>query len=240
VKEHPDLMEAADEKGRTPMHIAIVLRRRHIITAMIDALEEIDKALRIQDGTGRNCLHVAVTSRLPSQLVVSLIQRASEQTLCGQDKDGLTPLHAAVSFDLCTASQLEVVRELLKRSTSPLGIVMEKPDMFSPYQYHVFTRGKSMIVAPRAAEEKSPRHLMMATAAKEKVTLPSLPRKGKRRPTRQSMVPIWQTAKLIEEELKMAVLRTRGQEEAKRTLYGHNPDSKLTFLVALFYVSDEI
>jgi hypothetical protein len=102
VKEYPGLMESQDKHGRSALHLALAVKKYPLVTAMLEAFEDIDAALGIQDDDGKNGLHAAITSMCPSQLLLTLIQKASEHTLCCQDRAGLTPLHAAVSFRRCT------------------------------------------------------------------------------------------------------------------------------------------
>ncbi|KAH6651257.1 hypothetical protein F5144DRAFT_558942 [Chaetomium tenue] len=205
VKEHPDLMEAQDESDRTPMHVAILHRRSRLVTAMAEAVEDLDRFLGIQDGYGCNCLHAALKAKLPHQIVVNLVRRASEKSLYNQDRHGLTPLHIAVSYDMCSASQLEVVRELVTRGASALSILTGPPHGLSPYQHHVFTREK--LIETRVKNPKMP-----------------VEKQPKKKDLSHKIIVTTETADQIERELKLGILRTMTEEQAKRMLYGHNPD----------------
>ena len=91
---------------------------------------------------------------LDPELVVGLIERASEVILAAQDEKGYTPLHRAVEYSRCTALQLKVVRALIKRGDSAFDCRTNKPDQFSVYRCHVDSRQK---YEARRVEKKQPK-----------------------------------------------------------------------------------
>jgi hypothetical protein len=147
IKEAQDLMIATNSVGKTAMHVAIENRNYDILAAMRRDLtdSDLDKILAIQDELYKeNCLHLAILTihkGLKRQTVLDLIKKASEPTLCGQDKRGRTPLHLAVDYILCSESQLGIVEELLLQGDKALKL--HTNDHLSVYQYHLWTRDKN-------------------------------------------------------------------------------------------------
>ncbi|KFA49810.1 hypothetical protein S40293_10016 [Stachybotrys chartarum IBT 40293] len=214
VKEHPDLMEAQDERGRTALHLAVSLGRGHVVKAMVEIFEDIDDIVRIPADNGNKSLHTAIASNLPHSLVVALIQRASKRTLCVQDQHGLTPLHVAVSYHCCKLLQLEVVRELLKAGAGALSIFTKHPDMLSPYQYHAFTRKEMETKSAFQKPSKAKHGEAKALSSTNSCQLPALPERLDA-----------EIADQINDELKLWALRTRSEEKVKKILYGHRPNN---------------
>ncbi|KAJ4111451.1 hypothetical protein NW768_011804 [Fusarium equiseti] len=126
-----------------PIMKAIHTKKDHFITAVLDSdvdREQLAQAIALTDHSKRNCIHVALKSTLPTDVIIKLIEAASEETLCKQDRDELTPLHYAVDYERCTKDRLPVVEALIKRSDKAFDIKSEKPGLRSVFLYHINSR----------------------------------------------------------------------------------------------------
>lgn len=126
-----------------PIMKAIHTKKDHFITAVLDSdvdREQLAQAIGLTDHSKRNCIHVALKSTLPTDVIIKLIEAASEESLCKQDRDELTPLHYAVDYERCTKDRLPVVEALIKRSDKAFDIKSDKPGLRSVFLYHINSR----------------------------------------------------------------------------------------------------
>ena len=122
---------------------AIHTKKDHFITAILDSdvdREQLAEAIGLTDHSKRNCIHVALKSTLPTDVIIKLIEAASEESLCKQDRDGLTPLHYAVDYERCTKDRLPVVEALIRRSDKAFDVKSEKPVLRPVFLYHIHSR----------------------------------------------------------------------------------------------------
>jgi hypothetical protein len=236
--EFPGLAEDRNKDGKTPLHLALDEENTSFVQAMIEVLEKMDDILNIQDNKGMNCIHAAVDGRIPHALVLDLVRKAPATALRAKNHRGLTPLHLAVRYGKCAAvAQLEIVEELLRRDDGALGVLSNG---LTPYQYHLATAERFQKQLARAEIEKSnnvpdskrkrppaiPPFLTSASASSDKDS--RAPKTGRRKKvTKASQIQdLVEGAARIRDTLKLWVLRTRAEDEARRLLYGSNPESR--------------
>ena len=146
AENYPQLLYEADDADRGALLIAVTKDRRDFIKSVLDSnIEDIhlNKALASCGFNSENCIHLAVSKRsLEPELVIRMIEKASEDTLATRDLKGLTPLHRAVDYARCTSTQIGVVKALIKYGDRALDETTGKPDELSVYRYHVDTRRK--------------------------------------------------------------------------------------------------
>jgi hypothetical protein len=87
-----------------------------------------------------NCISEAIRQNLETSVTIKLINAACEYTLEAQDQAGKTPLHYAVESRRCKGKQLDVIQALLNKGDKALDKRTCKPDFFSVYQYHFYSR----------------------------------------------------------------------------------------------------
>ncbi|KAK2616050.1 hypothetical protein N8I77_002766 [Diaporthe amygdali] len=144
VSERPDLMDATDLKGRTPLTAAIAENNVRfclaVFTQKTGKLEELGKYLRrectIRESSNISdseltCLHAALTPRHFSnqngshraKILLNLISMAPREMFTVTDSHGRTPLHLALEFDCSSLpSQVNIVKMLLQRGPEALSI----------------------------------------------------------------------------------------------------------------------
>lgn len=143
----PELLYEADDANRGALLVAVIKERRDFIKAVLESdIEQVpfNKALASSGYNNENCIHLAVISKGPKrlipQVVIQLIEKASEETLAAKDLRGLTPLHRAVDYARCTRSQVGIVNALISRGDKAFDELTGEPDLFSPYRYHFDSR----------------------------------------------------------------------------------------------------
>ncbi|KAK4642831.1 hypothetical protein QC761_401030 [Podospora bellae-mahoneyi] len=157
IKNSPQLLSVADDNGKTPLWIAITRKNENVLRAIVEKFNgDLDSLLARTCDHGRNSIHAAIIHNLPEQHTLHLIQRASKGTLCAGDYDGLTPLHLAIQYDRCSASQQRIVEALLQRADECLDQFTINPSQLSVYEYHYYTRPdaerKTGLLAGQAGE----------------------------------------------------------------------------------------
>ncbi|KAK8044022.1 hypothetical protein PG993_004046 [Apiospora rasikravindrae] len=157
VHKHGDLLAGTDEFGNTPLHRAIFRRRRELAKCMCEAHKDIDQILRIPTIKSANCLHLAIEKRHATKnddTLLWLIDNSGEETLCAANDEGLTPLHLAVAYNLCDATQLGIVQRLVNKCDRALEVDKSAMagDPGSPYCYHVSTTRKAALKRSQSAE----------------------------------------------------------------------------------------
>ncbi|KAI0549771.1 hypothetical protein F4679DRAFT_595566 [Xylaria curta] len=147
VRDCPHQLEMVDDSGMTPLYTAIVRNNPTAFTAILEKPKNQntkhrnpDDLLRVACEHGRNSIHAAIIKKIEAKFVLELISKASEETLCMQDYDGLTPLHLAVQYSQCSESQMGIVRELISRGDKALDKFSKNPPNLSVYEYHKHTR----------------------------------------------------------------------------------------------------
>ncbi|KAK2616051.1 hypothetical protein N8I77_002766 [Diaporthe amygdali] len=167
VSERPDLMDATDLKGRTPLTAAIAENNVRfclaVFTQKTGKLEELGKYLRrectIRESSNISdseltCLHAALTPRHFSnqngshraKILLNLISMAPREMFTVTDSHGRTPLHLALEFDCSSLpSQVNIVKMLLQRGPEALSIAkkLDSGRRISVYQYHEESRKKA-------------------------------------------------------------------------------------------------
>lgn len=95
------------------------------------------------------CLHAALTANFNygkfdrKKFITRMISLVPEEMFTVVDSRGRTPLHLAVQYENCTASQVDVVEQLLERGPQALDIEIQTPGSKHPlsiYQYHEESR----------------------------------------------------------------------------------------------------
>ncbi|KAI1124133.1 hypothetical protein F5Y10DRAFT_280401 [Nemania abortiva] len=144
VRHHSQLLQIRDDSGKTPLYITIVRKNFNALGAILDKYsDDLDNLLAVACDHGRNSIHAAIFHNLDEAYTLRLIEKASEETLCMQDQDGLTPLHLAVQYSRCSESQLRIVRALIARGDRALDEFSTTPADLSVYRYHQYTRDKA-------------------------------------------------------------------------------------------------
>ncbi|KAK8085847.1 hypothetical protein PG997_007118 [Apiospora hydei] len=136
-----DLLASKDDDGNTPLHKAISYRNRRLVRCMCSAHGDINSILRKKTAKSANCLHLAVEKRSSTRddsLLLHLIERSHEETLCEGNEKGLSPLHLAVAYNLCDDGQLKIVQELVAKCDRVFTDDSESRAI-SPYRYHMLT-----------------------------------------------------------------------------------------------------
>jgi ankyrin repeat protein len=155
VRHHSHLLQTTDDSNKTPLYIAIVRRNFNVLKAILDKFTgDLDKLLAVTCDHGRNSIHAAIYYDLDENYTLSFIKKASEETLCARDHDGLTPLHLAVHYNRCSKSQLGIVQALIARGDRALDEFSINPPKLSVFEYHQHTRKEAE--QPRANPETGP------------------------------------------------------------------------------------
>lgn len=91
------------------------------------------------------CLHAALTANFyygkfdRKKFITRMISLVPEEMFTVVDSRGRTPLHLAVQYENCTASQVDIVEQLLDRGPQALDIEIQTPGSKYPlsiYQFH--------------------------------------------------------------------------------------------------------
>ncbi|KAI0099322.1 hypothetical protein GGR51DRAFT_396279 [Nemania sp. FL0031] len=144
VRHHPQLLQIRDDSGKTPLYITIVRKNFNALAAILDKYsDDLNSLLAVACDHGRNSIHAAIFHNLDEAYTLRLVEKASEETLCMRDQDGLTPLHLAVQYSRCSESQLRIVRALIARGDKALDEFSTNPKDLSVYMYHQYTRDKT-------------------------------------------------------------------------------------------------
>lgn len=140
LQNHKERMDDEDNAFRRPLYLAIHSHKEDFIKAVLDSDYKDEDLQRVLGGVRKsdagNCIHLAIEKSIDPALTVRLINKASQQTLKDRDGEGCTPLHRAVAYSRCTESQLDVVKALLRRGDSALGVYTKPPNNYSVYRYH--------------------------------------------------------------------------------------------------------
>lgn len=150
-------------------YIAISRKREKVVRLMCAMEKDIDSVFRISCYQA-NCLHIAIKRNVAPKLLTFLIRIASEDTLRAKDDKGKTPLHLAVEYNQCTATQLDIVKELLNKCKGALDERTNPPNSFSAYRLHEDSRETARRVAE--AEQKAKEREKEATQAVDNSTKP--------------------------------------------------------------------
>jgi hypothetical protein len=149
----PELMGVLDSTKRTPLTVAISLGNEMFVHAAcrnvkLDTRKLIGQYLEAEcvehdDDRGITCLHTAILNNFNPELTSIIIDFVPEKMFSVVDFKGRTPLHLAVDFEKCCATQVDIVTELLRRGPAALD-VLTRPDRwkrtYSVFQYHEDTR----------------------------------------------------------------------------------------------------
>jgi ankyrin repeat protein len=143
IKNHPTLMLVQDTDEKTPLYVAICEKKSTLVRWMIDKYPEIAAVFEKECNRSDYCLHAAIRNRLPSNVTVELVKKATKKALIAEDVKGYTPLHLAVEYGRCTDSQYNIVKALIEQGDSALDKVTKAPDCYSPYRWHMHTRERA-------------------------------------------------------------------------------------------------
>lgn len=98
------------------------------------------------------CLHAALTANFyygkfdRKKFITRMISLVPEEMFTVVDSRGRTPLHLAVQYENCTASQVDIVEQLLNRGPQALDIEIQTPGSkysLSIYQFHEESKRKA-------------------------------------------------------------------------------------------------
>lgn len=134
-----DLMLETGHKQRTPLFVAIERGLENMVNWMLE-YRDIAKVLEMTDSSGENCVHAALTSNLPRDIIIRLINKSTKKALKAKDERDRTPFYLAVEYKRCRQGQLEVSEALIKKGTDALDVHAKHPTRMSVYQYHNHTR----------------------------------------------------------------------------------------------------
>ena len=124
VRRFPELLEAQSKGGATPLHVAILTPKPTFVETVLEDVDDVDKIFRLQDGSGSNCIHTAIRSKLSVKLIIEIVKRASKETLCMRDNEKRTPIFLAAQYDLCRRGWTSVVRTLINRADEALDAMV--------------------------------------------------------------------------------------------------------------------
>lgn len=153
----PRLMGIMDKSSRTPLTAALYIgNERFSHAACINVgsktREQIKPELMSECKSHDNdrevtCLHTALTSEFSTEEHREKICRAicsfvPEEMFSITDHRGRTPLHLAVEYGRCCKTQVNIVKELLRRGPQALyvDILNYNRTYYSVYQYHESSR----------------------------------------------------------------------------------------------------
>ena len=112
LQEEPESLQVADNKGRTPLHIAC--RYSHI--TLIKALLEVDPELvRVTDNNGRTALNYACERGRSFKTIAFLLERNSDITAV--DEKGDLPLHKA-----CQTGNVPLIEFLMAKDMTTIAV----------------------------------------------------------------------------------------------------------------------
>jgi hypothetical protein len=134
LQNKPDILEDKDDRGETALHMAIRQRYGRIVKFLCENCTRLTQALRCSGPDGGTCVHAAI--RRDIRDLTYLVAEADTGILGTQDKNGNTPLHAAVEFPrrLLGHQRVDVVRYLVEKYGD--AIQTRNVDGLSPYQYY--------------------------------------------------------------------------------------------------------
>ena len=217
LREFPGLSKATDEDGKTALHVALSSKNMHIAQAIVDALAANDEIFSTRDEKGTHCVHLALMmAHIPNALILDLIRKAPKTAFRERDRQDLTPLHHAVHYSRCTTERLEIIEELLRKDDSVLDILSSQ--RLSPYQYHLETARQFTKERSAVGRQGLTTSLRSHIRFKHQFTEPSY--------DLTQIRDLEKGADKIRDTLKLWILRTRGEDEAKELLYGSEPKSK--------------
>ena len=143
ISKYPDTLKEGDRVRETSLYNAVSKKRNKLVRLICNTHPNIDSVFEqpclSDNGT---CVHAAIQKGVAPELVIFLVNKASEKVLCHQDSHGHTPLHLAVEYNRCTKEQLQIVEALVKRSQEAMYKRSDGDAYLSPYLYHMHTRPK--------------------------------------------------------------------------------------------------
>ena len=112
VDAYPEALTLTDEKGRTPLHLACLLKTKSALSVVNYLLDRYPGAAKHRDNRSKVPLHLALKFQAHEDIIMTLIN-AYPEALKLADGKGRMPLHLACF--LKTKSALPVVNYLLDR-----------------------------------------------------------------------------------------------------------------------------
>lgn len=141
IKRYPDVLLQVDSRRETPLRSAIQNNDEWLVGCICSACDNLSAVLKQFDDAQANCLHAAVRSDLPNDIVLMLIERSTKEILAAQETiGGCTPLHLAVEYERCGEEQLEIVQKLVACNDGALDVESWVPQRCSVYRYHEHSR----------------------------------------------------------------------------------------------------
>ncbi|KAL4992920.1 hypothetical protein BDV10DRAFT_198732 [Aspergillus recurvatus] len=171
---YPHLLTVYNKDTETPLYLAITLSDRQafikegllkISKARSESLQRAIEVPCLQQMENR--LHLALKNAKPNaNLVMLLIEHASQHAINARDKDNWTPLHRAVDYGKLGSKSLTIIRKLIKTGEEmPEDQVDGEQPQFvldtyvtlgkeklSVYQYHIYTRETKIKEEEKAAK----------------------------------------------------------------------------------------
>jgi hypothetical protein len=134
LQNKPNILEDKDDRGETALHMAIRLQHGRIVKFLCENCTRLTQALRCSGPDGGTCVHAAIRRDIGN--LTYLVAEADTGILGMRDKNGNTPLHAAVEFPrrFPKLQRVDLVHYLLEK----YGDAMQtrNVDGLSPYQYY--------------------------------------------------------------------------------------------------------
>ena len=153
IRKYPGTLEKCDRFTQTSLYTAVFKKRNKLIRLICDKHPNINSVFEQPCSSDKEtCIHAAIKNGLAPIDLIDLVNKASENVLCHQDGQGLTPLPLAVAYNRCTKEQLQIVETLAKRCQKALHKRSKADDCLSPYMYHMHTRLEAQ--ANQVASEK--------------------------------------------------------------------------------------
>lgn len=134
VQKNPHLLwqNRAKHAYDSPLWQAITQKEATMVIAFMDGLKQSNqshaselKSLLQQpvDRDQRSMLQRAIEMNLEEDAIQAMLVHVSDDTLSVQDSNGLTALHAALTYGDCTDDRVGTVKQMILRSSNALGVV---------------------------------------------------------------------------------------------------------------------
>ncbi|KAL1847089.1 hypothetical protein Daus18300_014059 [Diaporthe australafricana] len=170
IRKMREEMGAMDKKKQTPLTLALLNDNFVFIHATCKNLsaktqkligEKLKSECEEQESEHpTTCLHEAIHRGQNHELIKIIIGFAPVAMFSVRDSRGRTPIHLAVEYDRCSAAQVDIVRELLRRGPAAMNVRMSNQTNSSTvYQYHEKTRreaNEKMSLMPPAIQSREP------------------------------------------------------------------------------------